>query len=160
MYSSGLYSLRVPCRRPLNLEKFGIRSTGALLLLALFAVIFTLWTSKDRTVLVLIIVPVIIVTVVMAVSFVRDRRKASSEPHIAAHAFTSHNRTSLMQSDRCGCFHCLAEFSTDEIIEWIDDGDTALCPKCGIDAVIGSGSGYPISPEFLGDMQKHWFYSQ
>jgi hypothetical protein len=36
-------------------------------------------------------------------------------------------------------------------------GQTALCPKCGIDAVIGSKSGYPMTQEFLQAMEKHWF---
>ena len=42
-------------------------------------------------------------------------------------------------------------------MEWIDDDNTALCPKCGIDSVIGTKSGYPITKEFLGQMQAHWF---
>ena len=64
-----------------------------------------------------------------------------------------------MQSEKCGCFYCLAVYSPSEIGDWIDGDDTALCPKCGIDAVIGSQSGYPLTQEFLGKMQKHWFYS-
>lgn len=46
---------------------------------------------------------------------------------------------------------------TKNIQEWIDDGDTAICPSCGIDSVIGSASSYPITPEFLTAMQKFWF---
>jgi hypothetical protein len=38
-----------------------------------------------------------------------------------------------------------------------DDDDTALCPKCGIDSVIGSVSGYPIERGFLKKMHDHWF---
>lgn len=34
---------------------------------------------------------------------------------------------------------------------------TALCPRCGIDSVIGSPSGYPVTPEFLGRTREHWF---
>jgi len=35
---------------------------------------------------------------------------------------------------------------------------TALCPHCGIDSVIGSASGYPVSePQFLKAMHDHWF---
>jgi len=50
-------------------------------------------------------------------------------------------------------------FSPNEIAEWIDGDQTAMCPKCGIDAVIGSYTGYPINGDFLGKMQEHWFYS-
>ncbi len=68
-----------------------------------------------------------------------------------------------MSSSLCGCFDCLWMFQPTEIKEWVDEsvldgkGQTALCPKCGIDSVIGSESGYPITKEFLGSMQKRWF---
>ena len=34
----------------------------------------------------------------------------------------------------CGCFCCLRTFAAAEVIDWIDDGDTPLCPHCGIAA--------------------------
>jgi hypothetical protein len=80
-----------------------------------------------------------------------------SEPHIAAHAYSIRHRSSLRNSAKCGCFYCLSVFAPDEITDWVDDGQTALCPKCGIDAVIGSDSGFPITREFLERMQNHWF---
>jgi len=36
----------------------------------------------------------------------------------------------------CGCFCCLQTFAAAEVIDWIDDGDTPLCPFCGIAAVL------------------------
>lgn len=36
----------------------------------------------------------------------------------------------------CGCFCCLQTFAASEVIDWIDDGDTPLCPYCGIAAVM------------------------
>jgi hypothetical protein len=67
----------------------------------------------------------------------------------------------VVASQRCGCFHCLAVFEPDEIEDWVDErsGDdvTALCPRCGVDSVIGSTSGYPITKEFLREMKLHWF---
>ena len=36
--------------------------------------------------------------------------------------------------------------------EWIK-----ICPKCGIDSVIGSASGYPIEHSFLMKMREFWF---
>jgi hypothetical protein len=41
--------------------------------------------------------------------------------------------------------------------EWVDDETTLLCPFCGIDSVIGTASGYPITREFLAQMREHWF---
>lgn len=79
-----------------------------------------------------------------------------------AHARSSNHRDELLRSAVCGCFHCCARFPPSEIEEWIDENDegvgtTALCPKCGIDSVIGSSSGCPLTPEFLGKMNGVWF---
>ena len=84
-------------------------------------------------------------------------RAVGSDSHIAAHDYSTHHRAELMQSDSCGCFYCLAIYSPGEIVDWIDEADTALCPKCGIDAVIASKSGYPITSAFLEKMQEYWF---
>ena len=48
-------------------------------------------------------------------------------------------------------------FSPDQIVEWIDEDDTALCPICGIDSVIADGSNLPITKDFLEAMQAAWF---
>ena len=36
----------------------------------------------------------------------------------------------------CGCFHCLQVFDAAGVVDWIDDGETPLCPRCGVDAVM------------------------
>ena len=51
------------------------------------------------------------------------------------------HREDVLGSTVCGCFYCCAEFEPGEIHEWVDAdeqglGQTALCPRCGIDAVI------------------------
>lgn len=75
-----------------------------------------------------------------------------------AHKISSHNRQQIAQSEVCGCFYCLAIFGPSDIEEWVDNDDTALCPKCGIDSVLGSASGFPIKKEFLQRMKMRWFY--
>lgn len=81
---------------------------------------------------------------------------------VDAHRHSIRHRDQVLTSKACGCFFCLAVFRPNEIANWVDTIDgvaqTALCPKCGIDSVIGSNSGYPIEPEFLGQMRKHWFW--
>jgi hypothetical protein len=74
-----------------------------------------------------------------------------------AHQHSSQHRSEVMRSDWCGCFYCLAIFRPAEIEQWVDHDDTALCPKCGIDSVLGSASGCPITQEFLKEMQAVWF---
>jgi hypothetical protein len=75
----------------------------------------------------------------------------------AAHSITVRNRDRLNRSDICGCFYCLAIFRPVEIESWCDEEQTALCPFCGIDSIMDSVSGYPITDEFLSAMKKHWF---
>ena len=76
----------------------------------------------------------------------------------AAHKHCFRNRSELQESEICGCFYCEKMFAPSEIEEWTDDGDTtALCPKCGIDSVIGSSSGFPIVPAFLKAMNARFF---
>lgn len=89
------------------------------------------------------------------------------EDIIVAHRYSSNHRESILASDVCGCFYCLSIFSSSEIKDWVDapedeadineTGQTALCPHCGIDSVLGSASGYPINREFLQKMNKYWF---
>ena len=81
-----------------------------------------------------------------------------AEPDLElAHKLSIHNRQQIAQSEVCGCFYCLALFGPSEIEEWVDNDDTPLCPKCGIDSVLGSASGLPINKEFLHRMKVHWF---
>ena len=75
----------------------------------------------------------------------------------AAHKKSIYHRQSLQKSKICGCFYCLAIFEYCNIEEWTDEGDTALCPTCNIDSVLGDDSGFPITKEFLTAMKKVWF---
>jgi hypothetical protein len=96
---------------------------------------------------------------------VEQRRRAGLPPSVrAAHDHCSDHRGEVLGSDRCGCFYCGSIFQPSEIKDWIDpaddelaSGNTALCPRCGIDSVIGDRSGYPITAEFMTTMHDHWF---
>jgi hypothetical protein len=78
-------------------------------------------------------------------------------PHIRAHKHCFKNRDELLRSQTCGCFYCLAIFAPSEVTHWIDEEQTAMCPKCDIDSVIGSASGFSIDAKFLKKMELHWF---
>ena len=77
---------------------------------------------------------------------------------VSAHKHSSRHREEVLSSEIAGCFYCLETFAPADIVDWIDENDScALCPKCGIDSVIGSASGYPIDRAFLQKMKLHWF---
>jgi hypothetical protein len=87
-----------------------------------------------------------------------ERLKAAMPADIvAAHEHASQHRTEVLSGEQCGCFYCGATFPPAEITKWVDNGGTALCPRCGIDAVLSSASGLPLSKNFLDQMNKHWF---
>jgi hypothetical protein len=81
--------------------------------------------------------------------------------HIRSHRHSIRHREEVIASQECGCFYCLTIFPPEEIENWVDEwegvGQTALCPRCGMDSVIGSQSGYPITADFLAAMKSHWF---
>ena len=58
------------------------------------------------------------------------------------------NKQTILDSNNCGCFYCLSIFTKDKIKSWIDNGDTAVCPKCNIDSVLGD-SVHEINIDFL-----------
>lgn len=82
------------------------------------------------------------------------------------HQFSSRNRDLLSRSEQAGCFYCQSLFDPAEITDWVDgpqlvtgdtaDGVTALCPRCGIDAVLPSAA-VSLSKEMLAEMNAHWF---
>jgi hypothetical protein len=76
---------------------------------------------------------------------------------VEAHRHSSRHRREIWSSDLCGCFYCEKTFPPAAIVRWINAGDTAKCPECGIDSVLGSASGYPITPDFLHAMHLRWF---
>jgi hypothetical protein len=75
---------------------------------------------------------------------------------IRAHTYCSRNKDILNQSERCGCFYCIKIFPISEVKIWTDDEQTAVCPFCNMDAVLGDAA-VELSSEFLEQMQKRWF---
>jgi hypothetical protein len=60
-----------------------------------------------------------------------------------------HNRAEIREADLCGCISCEQIFQRYEIERWVGAGTTAVCPRCDTAAVVGSGSGFELTPELL-----------
>ena len=88
---------------------------------------------------------------------------------LAAYRYVSNNWLQIEASTVCGCCSCQQIFPSEEISAWtgldmdnMDDpaavnAQTALCPRCGVEAVIGDKAGFPINAHFLGRMNEAWF---
>ena len=48
------------------------------------------------------------------------------------------NRHLMTPGAFCRCFHCLHAFHSEQITQWVDEGRTAICPICGVDAVLSA----------------------
>jgi len=70
------------------------------------------------------------------------------------------NQAQLQRSQRAGCYYCLSIFPAEEVTEFTDTDDesgTALCPVCGLDAVLGDASGYAMTEASLISLKTYWF---
>lgn len=78
--------------------------------------------------------------------------------YLEAHKYSFANKNEILKDNKCGCFHCLTIFKTEEIVDWAPDVvHTAICPYCQIDSVIGEGAGYSLTEKFLTTMRDYWF---
>jgi hypothetical protein len=84
----------------------------------------------------------------------------------AVHAHSYMNREEITRSSKCGCFYCMAIFTPSDITEWWDsptepnndeDGRTAVCPRCGIDSVVGSASEFTLTTDNL-KLMHEWAF--
>lgn len=74
----------------------------------------------------------------------------------ALHKKSSRNRSLLAGSTICACFYCFSEYKFDRIDKWTDEDETAICPVCGVDAVLGFDSA-PPDQKLLQAMHDRWF---
>ena len=76
---------------------------------------------------------------------------------IARHSIC--NKLEIASSKKCGCCNCQTIFVPSEISKWLIESspklsereclETALCPNCGFDFVIGDAIGVKITEELL-----------
>ena len=70
---------------------------------------------------------------------------------------TSQHRTAVLDG-QCGCFHCLNVFNGSAVTRWADNGETAICPHCGYDAVLPASTlPQATDPAFLLRMNAYYF---
>ena len=74
------------------------------------------------------------------------------------HVLSFDNEHAVLTSKSCGCFYCRKIFDSNAIAEWVYDNDarTALCPYCGVDAVLPDST-VTLSDELLKSMYEKWF---
>lgn len=73
------------------------------------------------------------------------------------HQHSHNNKEEIAKSKTCGCFYCKEIFAPSEIKSWLKKENTALCPYCTIDSVLGDACGVQITNKLLEEMHKFYF---
>lgn len=70
-----------------------------------------------------------------------------------------YNKNIILKSKNAACYCCVNHFKASMVTEFVDNEDTtALCPLCGVDAVLGDATGLPIeNVEYLQAMHALGF---
>lgn len=78
---------------------------------------------------------------------------------LALHARASNNEIEILKSKTCSCFFCRQTYSARLVNDWINDarGVTAICPECGMDAVIGDAGGEAMDKALLKEMNLAYY---
>ena len=66
------------------------------------------------------------------------------------------NRPSIQQCVEVGCYHCFKIYNKDEIKEWTDNDQTAICPFCETDSLIPNMPDYKLTEEILKQANQFW----
>ena len=79
----------------------------------------------------------------------------------AVYSNSIRNEESILKSNLCGCFHCISilaatDVKSSEMVVEKDGFKTAICPICGIDAVLGDAS-VEITAELLEALNEYYF---
>ena len=71
--------------------------------------------------------------------------------------FTMKNKNLQGISKNAGCYHCCKIFASVDVKNYTDNGETALCPLCNIDAVIFDCTGFNLNETNLEKAKNYWF---
>lgn len=84
-------------------------------------------------------------------------REAMQGGVTAARSMSLVNREMVERSQKCACYSCEAVFDAKEVNDYWDHHTTAVCPRCGIDAVVPDACGFPMTPDFIHKMHVDGF---
>ena len=72
------------------------------------------------------------------------------------HSSTKHNRELIDKSNMCYCYHCKKSFLSQEVKEYSESNDSAICPDCNNSALIPDAADDKISMAIVNQMHDYW----
>ena len=73
------------------------------------------------------------------------------------HTYSANNKRTIALASKCYCFHCLAVLEPEAITDYLADEQTAICPKCGVDAILPDSIEETIDENIIAEMNAYWF---
>lgn len=72
---------------------------------------------------------------------------------------THNNEIEILHSKTCSCLFCRQTYDARTVNDWVNDenGMSAICPECGMDAVIGDNGGEPIDKGLLKELNLAFY---
>lgn len=85
------------------------------------------------------------------------RLEKKDDMHKDIHLHTANNSAEFETAKECGCICCCRIFPVEEVEEYAEHGETAICPYCGCDSLIADSSGIKLTKELLSTLNKKYF---
>jgi hypothetical protein len=78
---------------------------------------------------------------------------------IELHSHATNNEIEILKSTNCSCFFCRQTYDARKVNDWVSDerGVSAICPECGMDAVIGDACGIPLDKATLKELNLAYY---
>ena len=64
-----------------------------------------------------------------------------------------YNIDEIKKSSKCGCYFCISVQDSADVVDFVDDGTTGLCPRCDIDSLLPN----VVDLKVLSMLHEKWF---
>ena len=157
--------------RQINSKRVLIRNIFSAISFIVVAIALYYWFSKDKSLSNLgpMFLLMVVFGVISIIRAVRHHRGESFGKYDASysyeeearlkklHCYSTHNKKWVDTADQCYCFYCKRRINAADITEYADDGQTALCPKCGVDSLLPDSIEEAVDAITVSLMHEYWF---
>lgn len=72
-------------------------------------------------------------------------------------AYATYNKNLVAKAEQCHCFRCGTTVESRKVEQYADEGQTALCPNCGVAALLPDSIEEALDERILSEMHEYWF---
>lgn len=85
--------------------------------------------------------------------------KYSKEQFPEIYKHTKNNEIDILNSKKCSCLFCRQTYDARRVSDWSNENNkiSAVCPECGMNAVVGDASGFSLDHDTLKQLNLTYF---